>query len=282
MLALKWKLDRRSLEVMYKSLVLSAMEYANLVWGGTFDSDISKLEKIHVEGMRLVTGATARSNIANLYDETGFMDIKTKCNNAMLIMMHKIKHNKCPPYLLNLLPPDNQDIHTYNLRNKNDIIKPSTRLESFKRSFFPHAINLWNNLPLNVRSSPTIDSFKKCIKWDQNELIMLYYYGERWTAVHHSRMRLGCSKLNYDLCYNLHVIDHSNCSCGAPVEDAHHFLFVCPNYNEIHTVLCNAVLPLCPFTQDTVLFGNNLLSCKDNVAIFGAVHKYIVDSRRFL
>ena len=282
MLALKWKLDRRSLEVMYKSLVLSAMEYANLVWGGTFDSDISKLEKIHVEGMRLITGATARSNIANLYDETGFMDIKTKCNNAMLIMMHKIKHNKCPPYLLNLLPPDNQDIHTYNLRNKNDIIKPSTRLESFKRSFFPHAINLWNNLPLNVRSSPTIDSFKKCIKWDQNELIMLYYYGERWTAVHHSRMRLGCSKLNYDLCYNLHVIDHSNCSCGAPVEDAHHFLFVCPNYNEIRTVLCNAVLPLCPFTQDTVLFGNNLLSYKDNVVIFGAVHKYIVDSRRFL
>ena len=51
MLALKWKLDRRLLEVMYKSLALSAMEYANIVWGGTVDSDLVKLEKIHFEGM---------------------------------------------------------------------------------------------------------------------------------------------------------------------------------------------------------------------------------------
>ena len=62
---------------MYKSLVLSVMEYANIVWGGTFDSDHEKLEKIHVEGMRLITGATAKSNIANLYNVTGFIDIKT-------------------------------------------------------------------------------------------------------------------------------------------------------------------------------------------------------------
>ena len=175
MLALKWKLDRRSLEVMYKSLVLSAMEYAIIVWGGTFDSDLVKLEKIHVEGMRLITGATARSNIANLYNETGFIDIKTKCNNAMLIMLYKVKHNKCPPYLTHLLPHENQEIHAYNLRNKVDIIKPSTRLECFKRSFFPHSINLWNNLPLNVRSSTTIESFKKCLKDIRNELNVLYY-----------------------------------------------------------------------------------------------------------
>jgi len=51
------------------------MEYANIVWGGTFDSDLVKVEKIHVEGMRLITGATIRSNIANLHNETGFIEI---------------------------------------------------------------------------------------------------------------------------------------------------------------------------------------------------------------
>ena len=61
-------------------------------------------------------------------------------------------------------------------------------------------------------------------------------------------MGLGCSKLNYDLCYNLHVIDYCNCLCGALVEDAYHFFLVCPKYNEIRTVLCNAALPLCPPT----------------------------------
>ena len=87
MIPLKFKLDRRSLEIMYNSFVLPSMEYANIVWGGTFDSDILKLEKIHVDGMRLVTGATARSNIANLYSETAFMSMSEQRDHVMLKMM---------------------------------------------------------------------------------------------------------------------------------------------------------------------------------------------------
>ena len=48
------------------------------------------------------------------------------------------------------------------------------------------------------------------------------------------------SKLNYDLCYNLHVIDCISCLCGALLEDAFHFLLLSHKYNEICTVLCNA------------------------------------------
>ena len=106
-----------------------------------------------------------------------------------------------------------------------------------------------------MRSSTTIESFKKCQKDIRNELNVLYYYRE----VHHTRMRLGCSKLNYGLCYNLHVIDYCNCSCGALVEDAYHFFLVCPKYNEIRNVLFNAALPLCPPTLKTLLFGNQML-----------------------
>ena len=57
----KLKLDRKSLEIMYKSFVLASMEYANVVggggpWGGLYNCHISKLEKVHVDSIRLVTG----------------------------------------------------------------------------------------------------------------------------------------------------------------------------------------------------------------------------------
>ena len=58
---------------MYFSFVLSAMEYANVVWSGTYDSDIVKLENVHVKGMRLITGVTARSNISNLHKRQAFL-----------------------------------------------------------------------------------------------------------------------------------------------------------------------------------------------------------------
>ena len=77
---------------------------AMLYGGGTYDSDLCKLEKIHVEGMRLITGATARSNIAKLYEDTSFCPFKTRCENAMLKMMYKIKNDLAPSYLKDLLP----------------------------------------------------------------------------------------------------------------------------------------------------------------------------------
>lgn len=278
---LKWKLDRRTLETMYNVLVLSSMQYASAVWGGTYDSDILKLERVHVEGMRLITGATARSNIANLYRETEFKDIRNLCNDTMLSLMYKIKHQSCPPNLTSLLPPETQEVSHYDLRNKNNITIPLNRLECYKRSFFPHVVSLWNKLPLTSRNLPSYDCFKRHLKPQKSELNTLYYYGQRWPAVHHARMRIGCSKLNYDLCFNLHVINHSTCRCGATSEDANHFLLVCPLYDEQRVIMRASVQQVTTFDLATLLHGDPALSLDLNIIVFGAVHKFITDSERF-
>jgi len=80
--------------------------------------------------MRLVTGATARSNIANLCEETKWQPISQRRDRSMQIMLYKIKNQLAPPYLFDLIPPENQDYIRYNLRNNNDIAIPQTRLES--------------------------------------------------------------------------------------------------------------------------------------------------------
>ena len=51
------------MKVMYRSCVQPSIEYANIIWGGSYDSDILKLGNIHLDAMQLVTGLTARSNI---------------------------------------------------------------------------------------------------------------------------------------------------------------------------------------------------------------------------
>jgi len=99
MIHLNYKLDRKSIEIIYNSFLLPIMEYANVVWGGTYESDMLKLEIIHIDGMRLVTGATAQSNIVNLYSDTCWLSIHGICNNAMLTMMYKIKDNTAPEYI---------------------------------------------------------------------------------------------------------------------------------------------------------------------------------------
>ena len=110
---------------------------------------------------------------------------------------------------------------------------------------------------------------------------ILYYYGERWAQIHHARLRIGCSKLNADLCFNLHVRNDATCACGHPCENAAHFFLNCPNYALIRTSMIQKVSTITTITLDTILHGNKHLSQNANNAIFDAVHLYIKDSNRF-
>ena len=278
MVPFKYKLDRQSLEIMYKSFVLPSMEYANVVWGGSFDCDIAKLEAIHIDAMRLIAGATARSHIDNLYKECNWLSIQKRIDIASLTMMYKIINGYSPLYLSNLI---DQDVNQfYNFRQQRALRVPLCRLEVFKRSFFPRTINLWNDLPLQFRSVTSLEEFKRKFKPEQTELLLLYYYGERWPSVHHARMRLRCSKLNDDLCNHLHVVDNPSCSCGAEVENAQHYLLDCPNYIDERHDLANTIGNDNMFIQN-LLFGNPNLSLEQNKEVFKAVHLFIMKTERF-
>ena len=280
MMQFKYKLDRRSLQTMYDSFVRPTMEYAQVVWGGTYDSDMAKLERIQVDALRVITGATARSNIVNLYRDTDYETFQQRTNNAMLTTMYKIVHGIAPQYLCILLER-NENVGRYNLRRQLPIKVPLCRLELYKRSFFPHVINLWNSLSANVRELPTTDKLKHYLKKETNELCKAYYYGERWPSVHHARMRIGCSKLNSHLCYNLHVINNPTCECGAPEESPYHYFFECPNFQAQRANLFNAVSEVTTVALDALLYGLPTLFLGQNQAVFKAVHSFIISTHRF-
>ena len=47
-------------------------------------------------------------------------------------------------------------------------IKPFlSRTKSFKSTFYPYCINEWNNLPVEIRNSKSVDAFKKLIKCEK-------------------------------------------------------------------------------------------------------------------
>ena len=174
------------------------------------------------------------------------------------------------------------EIIHYNLRNNRNIKLPFSRLESFRRSFFPRAIRLWNALSLKIRDEKTLIAFKTALKKDNDEQCnVLYYYGERWASVHHARIRMGCSKLNSDLCFKLHVSDDPSCECGHPLENSNHYFFTCQIYNEQREILHNSILNIAPLTLELLTFGSSELTLQQNTAIFTAVQQFIRESGRF-
>jgi hypothetical protein len=197
------------------------------------------------------------------------------------MLMFKIIHNLAPQYLHDLIPANVGEGLDYQLRNKNAIRVPFTRTESYRRSFIPLAINEWNNLPAEVQNSETLLAFKNAIK-PLNISNTLYYYGERWPAIHHARTRMGCSKLNAHLCFNLHVIPSPSCLCGYENEDSMHFYLHCPIFTVPRTKMIRTITPLTPFSLDTILYGDPNLELRDNKIVFSAVHSFILETNRFV
>ena len=189
MLPLKYKLDRRSLENMYKPFVRPVMEYGIVVWGGTYDTSLSKLEEINIKAMRIITGATEKCNIAKLSLETSISSVAERRDMAMLLMFYKVVNNLVPDYLSQLLPSANRNIVKYNLRNNDEIKLPFMRLETFRRSFIRYALKLWNLLSIQDSTISCVYEFKTSLSEIFNtDSKILYYYGQRWANVHHSRM----------------------------------------------------------------------------------------------
>ena len=66
---LKFKLDRKSLETIYKAFIRPLLEYGNNIWDNCTQSEKDELEKIQNEAARIATGATKLVSINILYKE---------------------------------------------------------------------------------------------------------------------------------------------------------------------------------------------------------------------
>lgn len=74
----------------------------------------------------------------------------------------------------------------------------------------------------------------------------LFNCGIRYWNCMHARLRMGCSKLNEHLYYNLHVIDSPSCTCGSPSESVQHYFFECDIYCNQRVLLFNNIKEIAP------------------------------------
>ena len=79
------------------------------------------------------------------------------------------------------------------VENSNNLQTVRSNSNLYYNSFLPSTIRLWNNLPLLVRNSTTLNEFKKNISGQRIKPPEYYYFGERRVQIYHARLRLECS-----------------------------------------------------------------------------------------
>ena len=175
----KYKLNRKSLETMYKSFILPHFDYADIIWDNCTETQSNLLENMHLEAIRIIIGAVKGTNHQKMYEESGFCSLKERRRRHKLTQYHKIVNGLCPEYLQSLLPPLVSELNPYHRWRPLERTVPRRRTELFRPSFFPSTTMLWNNHPENSKQSSSLSEFKRLISLSDKPVPHHYYIGIR-------------------------------------------------------------------------------------------------------
>ena len=278
--ALKYKLDRKTLESLYFAFIRSKLEYANIVWDNCSRQLADLLESVQYRAAKIVSGAISRTSHHIVYSELGWDTLEERRCKSRLKTMYKVINKDAPEYLQSIIPAT-QGQHDYQLRHENNYPVVKTRTTAFKNTFLPKTIIDWNKLNDDTKLSESLESFSNKLNGNLTKTPIWYYTGDRNASILHARLRMLCSPLNDHLFSYIHV-DSPSCVCGHPRENNKHFLLECPLYLNSRNLMI-AELEAINFTPNAkhLLYGDETSSEDSNIKAFKIIQDYILETKRF-
>ena len=148
----------------FKALVRPAVEYASVVWSPYKKDQKETLEKVQRRAARRICCDYRRTTSATaLLQRLGMESLESRRVMDRACMTYKVMKSLVDIKLPSTL--DNKKEHTMALRGHQDKrIPPQPHSDTFKYSFFPDAIRIWNSLPTDAVSAPSIPSFRTALR----------------------------------------------------------------------------------------------------------------------
>ena len=284
---LKFRLPRQTLEKLYIQMIRPILEYCDVIFDGCGTVQSQKLESIQYDAARTSLGALTTTSRRSLLEETGWETLFDRRKSHKMIFYYKIMNNLVPDYLIQLRPPTVAAASRYNLRNANNQSTIAARTTRYKDSYMLSSTALWNSLPIQLRNTPTLNTFKRRLishfstktappSW--------FFLGSRHANILHTRLRLDNPSLNCHL-FKYGMSDTCACNCGHPTESTKHFVLECPDFAAPRDTMLAAIRDvIAPGTHPRflvdldpnylltiILRGSTELSYQDNSTIFSAV-----------
>ncbi len=150
-------LDQQTFMYLYRSMARPHLEYANQIWAPQLKKHINAIENVQRRATKLVP------NLKNLtYPERlRHLNLPTLAFRRIrgdIIETYKILTGKNDPEVCDFLQLDTQNTQTRGHNLKLQRTRP--RLHLRKQSFSIRTADIWNKLPENVITAPSINSFK--------------------------------------------------------------------------------------------------------------------------
>lgn len=151
-------------EKLIHAFVSSRLDNGNALLYGLPDYQIDRLQRIHNTAARILTLKRKFDHISPVMAELHWLPVHQRIIFKILTLTFRCLNGSAPPYLSEMLTPY---VPSRSLRSSASLLLqvPKSRTKSYgDRAFCNASPRLWNNLPLEIRQSKTLASFKLRLK----------------------------------------------------------------------------------------------------------------------
>ena len=157
-------LSQDSASVLVHAFVTSKLDYCNSLLYGVPKYQLQRLQYVQNTAARVVSLVDKFQHITPVLKELHWLPIHYRIVFKILLLVYKSLNGASPSYLAKQL---RYCAHSRSMRSISNemLIQPRSYSKTYgDRAFSVCAPNLWNKLPLAIRKSRSVDSFKKTLK----------------------------------------------------------------------------------------------------------------------
>ena len=161
---LKSFLSHNDLEIVIHAFIISRLDYCNSLYLGLPQSSLRRLQLVQNAAARLLTGTRRHEHITPILASLHWLPVIFRIQFKIVLFVYKALNGLAPAYITELVQPHSAQ-RSLRSSNKGLLYVPHSRLKQRgDRAFAIAAPRLWNQLPLDIRSAPSISGFKSRLK----------------------------------------------------------------------------------------------------------------------
>ena len=146
------------------AFISSRLDYGNSLLYGLPDYQIKRVQRIQNTAARILTKTSKYEHITPVLKDLHWLPVENRIIFKILTLTYRCLNKLAPQYLADLLHYHQNE---RNLRSTNQHLLqvPKSYKKTYgDRAFVNAAPRLWNSLPLNIRQSDSLTSFKTNLK----------------------------------------------------------------------------------------------------------------------
>ena len=145
------------------SLVTSRIDYCNSLLVGLPSSSLQRLQRMLNTAARIVSLLPKHHHITPVLHSLHWLPVEQRIKYKVLLFVFKSLHQSAPSYLCELIS-QYQPSRTLRSADQMSLCVPKSNTKYGDRAFAICGPSFWNNLPVSLRQSQSIDAFKRDLK----------------------------------------------------------------------------------------------------------------------